>query len=319
MRPQKKRAFIGVARRLSDRLPDPLAQRVRNLGTMVIDGRGERKSTLRLVQYEVLRRATPVLAAPFGPVQLLVGAEDNEIGRTVFVTGGYERWHMEAAIDHLSSVGRPTAGKVFVDVGANIGTSTIDALVLYGFDRAVSFEPAVENLRLLRANLLWNGLDHRADVYPVALSDSDGTGVLLRSERNSGDQRFTAATCGVPGAVEEPAECKRLDSFVESGAIDVAQIGLVWIDAQGHEPNVLRGATRVLGADVPVVVEYCPWILGEAIGELDDQIARSFSSIVNLNAASAAMLEKVDLTADDLPALARRLGGRGHADLLLLP
>lgn len=324
MQAQTKLALMGVARRLSDRLPDTLARGARGVGHLVVDGQGERKSALRQLQYAVLHRTSPVLAAPFGAGELLVDSRDREIGRTVFVTGGYERWHMRAAVEHLCSMGRDPAGRLFVDVGANIGTSTVDALVHFGFGRAVCFEPAVRNARLLRANLAWNGLDERAVVHQIALSDIEGTGVLLHSPTNSGDHRFSTGRTSAPapagGGLEEPAACRRLDAFVEEGVIDPSDVGLVWIDAQGHEPNILHGARRLLDAKVPVVLEYCPWMLGPSIVDLDAEIARFFSIVVPLNpAAGGGQKDEVLRTPRDLPDLARRFAQRGYADLLLLP
>ncbi len=311
MRPGKKLAFIGVAQRWSDRLPPRWGRRARDLGKIVLDHRGERRKAWRHVQYEMARRTTPLLAASFGRGQLLVDSQDDEIGRTVFVSGGYERWHMQAAVDHLRAVGLDPTGKQFVDVGANIGTSTVDALVQFGFSRAVCFEPATDNARLLRVNLAWNDLDGRADVYTVAVSDRDGYGVLQRSATNSGDHRFSADLVGAD-------ECRRLDSFVDAGAIDPSLVGLVWIDAQGHEPNVLRGAKAILDARVPVVLEYCPWILGDAIADLDAVIADHFRTIVNLNLAAEGRTGEMMMTVPGLAALARQFATRGYADLLLL-
>src|SRR5262249_281247 len=48
----------------------------------------------------------------------------------------------------LATHGRSTKGKVFVDVGANVGTQTIYALVANDFARVVAIEPAPENLTL---------------------------------------------------------------------------------------------------------------------------------------------------------------------------
>lgn len=313
MRPGSKLALIGVGQRLSDRLPERWGRRARDLGKIALNYRGQRKHAFRHVQYELVRRASPVLAAPFGAGQLLVDAQDDEIGRTVFVSGGYERWHMEAAVSHLRAAGQDPTGKVFVDIGANIGTSTVDALAQFGFGRAVCFEPAPENVRLLRVNLVWNELDTRAAVHAVAVSDHDGRGELRLSDTNAGDHRFAAGSAGSD-------ECRRLDFFVDTGVLDPGAIGLVWIDTQGHEPHVLRGASQILAAGVPIVLEYCPWILGDGIGELDALIGRHFGTILNLNTAAERPGDTAAwLSADDLPALGRQFARRGYADLLLLP
>ena len=58
-------------------------------------------------------------------------------------------------IDELLGGTRP----LFIDIGANIGTSTIAALALPMFDSAVCCEPETENFRMLGANLALNDLD----------------------------------------------------------------------------------------------------------------------------------------------------------------
>lgn len=311
MRPETRESLIGVARRLSSRLPERWDRAARDAAKIAFDYQGDRHTALRHLRYAVVRTSAPLLAAPFGPGQVVVDARDEEIGRRVFLTGGYERAHMEAALRYLSTASIPTAGSVFVDVGANVGTSTIDALLLFGFGRAMCFEPAPDNARLLRANLVLNDLDGRADVHVVAVSDYDGRCGLFESPTNSGDRRLLTNGSGV--------ECRRLDGFVEAGVLDPAEIGLVWIDVQGHEPHVLRGAKVAIPANVPVVVEYCPWVLGDGLKDLDEEIAARFSTVVDLRAMAAGIGEEsAVLTARDLPGLAARYRRSGYTDLLLL-
>ena len=311
MRPETRESLIGVARRLSSRLPERWDRAARDAAKVAFDYNGSRRTAMRHLRYAVVRTSAPLLAAPFGPGQLVVDARDEEVGRRVFLTGGYERAHMEAALRHLAAASIPTAGSVFVDVGANVGTSTVDALLQFGFGRAVCFEPAPDNARLLRANLVLNDLDGRAAVHAVAVSDYDGPCGLLDSPTNSGDRRLLTNGTGL--------ECRRLDSFVEAGLLDPAEIGLVWIDVQGHEPHVLRGAKVAIPAGVPVVVEYCPWVLGDGLEDLDGQIADRFSTMVDLRALAAGMGEaSVMLTPSDLPRLAARYRRSGYTDLLLL-
>lgn len=312
MRPETRESLIGVAQRLSSRLPERLDRAAREAAKIAFDYNGSRRTAMRHLRYPVVRTSAPLLAAPFGSGQVVVvDARDAEVGRRVFLTGGYERAHMEAALRHLSAASLPTAGSVFVDVGANVGTSTIDALLQFGFGRAVCFEPASDNARLLRANLVLNDLDGRVDVHTLAVSDYDGRCGLLDSPTNSGDRRLLTDGSGL--------ECRRLDSFVESGQLDPAEIGLVWMDVQGHEPHVLRGAKLAIPAGVPVVVEYCPWVLGDGLDDLDRQIADRFSTVVDLRALAAGIGEEsVVLTPRDLPRLAARYRRSGYTDLLLL-
>jgi hypothetical protein len=79
-----------------------------------------------------------------------------------------------------------------------------------------------------------------------------------------------------------------LDELVARDVIDPARVGLVWIDAQGHEGHVLAGADELLDRGVPVVARFQPRLLAEAGGlELfTRQITRHFTSFVALGAVS---------------------------------
>jgi hypothetical protein len=46
-----------------------------------------------------------------------------------------------------------------------------------------------------------------------------------------------------------------LDALLEAEGLSAAEVGMVWIDVQGHELAVLRGARSLLAEHIPVVVE----------------------------------------------------------------
>ena len=321
MRPATKLALISAAQRVSVRLPPHWDRRLRELAKIALNYRGDRKTAGRHVRYRLARWVSPIVVAPFGDGCLLVDARDEEIGRTVFLRGGYERWHMEAALEQMAARGLTARGRTFLDVGANIGTSTVDALLHFGFQRALCFEPLADNVRLLRLNILLNGLEWRADVFPVALSNQDGAARLECSTVNFGDQRVCQVAAGPiePTGDDEWVDCRRLDAFVDDGVIDPDQVGLLWIDTQGHEPRILEGAKRLLEAGVPTVVEYCPWLLLERAAELEELIAEHFGTVVDLRAASAGVDGEALLDPSELPRLRKQYAAGGYTDLLLLP
>jgi FkbM family methyltransferase len=310
-------AFTREARRISRRLPGGWDRRVRDLGKALLDYRGGRGSLLRAPVYSFLARHSGLLLAPFGRGAMLVDAADKEIGRVVYLTGGYERIYMESALRVLSSRGRDQTGKTFVDVGANIGTSTLDALMHFGFERAVCFEPDDHNLRLLRMNLILNGLEDRASVVAAALTDHDGVAFLERSASNFGDHRLVD---GSPAGSHAVA-CRQLDSLVAEGAVPVDDLGLVWIDVQGHEPSVLSGAGAVLEAGVPVVIEYSPAPLRETGGldRLEKLISSFYETVVDLRLVAHGVTTGAMLPAADVTELRDRYEAWDHVDLLLLP
>jgi hypothetical protein len=49
-----------------------------------------------------------------------------------------------------------------------------------------------------------------------------------------------------------------LDGLVERGVIDLDRVGLVWVDAQRHEGQVLAGASTFRAAGIPTMVAVRP-------------------------------------------------------------
>ncbi len=133
-----------------------------------------------------------------------------------------------------------------VDVGANIGISTLDALLHFGFEKALCFEPDSWNFKILKMNLVLNDLTERVEAHRMALSNREGERLLQRTKGNSGDSQLVAPTdsIGTGDGNREVCEATRLDSYLDAHPGLLEQIGLVWIDAQGHDPIVLQGAER---------------------------------------------------------------------------
>lgn len=309
------------AQRLAARLPPPWDRRARETGKVLLDYRGARSSGRRGARFRRLARHCPLLVTPFGQGQLVVDVRDQEISRTVFMTGGYERLYMRTALDYLRGErSTSVAGTTFLDVGANIGTSTVDALLHFGFGRAVCFEPDADNVRLLRMNLALNGLEDRVEVRPLALSDVDGTAVLARSARNFGDHRLAPE----PGVSLAPAghrvDRARLDTLVADGAVRLDEVGLLWMDVQGHEPFALAGASTAVAAGVPVMLEYSPasLVAAGALEALEARVRDNYTTVVDVHLLAHGCHRDAVLRAADVDRLAARYHDVDHTDLLLL-
>lgn len=305
------------AQRLAAKLPAKWDRRVRELGKVLIDYRGARSTALRAPLYSLLGRFSPLLAARHGRATMIVDATDGEVGRTVFVRGDYERCYMEEALRFLTSYSPDRKpGPVFVDVGANIGTSTLDALLEFGFERAICFEPDSRNYRLLRLNIVLNELEPRVRTFRQALSDREGEALLRRASGNFGDSRVMLS--GESSLAEtERIEVRTLDALMEEGVVEAKSIGMLWIDAQGHDPQVLAGARRALEAGFPVVAEYWPHGLGEAGLELMEAVVPElFSSFVDLRRLRDGSGGLRD--AGEIRSLREEHLGNEFTDLLLL-
>ena len=317
--------LIARARKVSGRLPGRWDRRARDLGKAIVNYRGARRSYARHVLFGLLGHGSDVLLAPFGRAQLLVPADDEEIGRVVFATGGYERLYMTHAVAELQRLGFPVEGTTFVDIGANIGTSTIDALAYFGFGRAVCFEPDERSYRLLVANAALNGLDTRVRAFHVALSCTDGVRLLETSATNHGDNRLVAdgRRFGGGGPTGDRqvvgVECRRFDALVDEGEIPLDEVGVIWLDAQGHEPFVLQGATKALEAGIPLVMEYSPAAIetSEGLAELEAMVREHYTTVVDLHLLAAGLRSQAVLDAADIGRLRDR-ADQEHTDLLVV-
>jgi FkbM family methyltransferase len=198
--------------------------------------------------------------------------DDPWIGRALFLDGSYEPEKLDAALSVMDRLGiSPTR---VLDIGANIGTTTIELLSRMPDVSAVAFEPEPVNFTLLSQNVIANGLQDRVALHQVALSDRDGAVELEIAADNPGDHRVRtrAAESGQLGESSRATRLvpgRRLDALIDSGDVAVDASTLVCIDVQGHEAHVLAGATKLLDARVPITFEFWPYGLRRA-GRLEE-------------------------------------------------
>lgn len=201
--------------------------------------------------FALARGRRDYLTARVGSAVYLVSPLDPGVSAAVYVN---RRRPEFAVLRRAVRIIAPLrAEATFVDVGANIGTTTIPALLEHGFARAVACEPGPLAASSLRRSLDANGLTGHATVVEAAVSDEEG---VIRLRMPTGDTG-TLEVGGVAGG-EIEVESVTLDGLAERGVYDPAQVGLLWIDAQGHEAHVLAGAGRLLDAGVPLVVALRP-------------------------------------------------------------
>jgi len=224
----------------------------------------------------------------------------------------------------MSALGGTLAGGTVLDVGANIGTSIVPLLKLFGAERGVAVEPEPHNANLLRLNLDLNDLAARVDLLVMGLSDHDGTMELELSPDNSGDHRIR-----VPGADLDPKETaratlevpvRRLDALIESGEVDLGALTLAWLDVQGHEGHVLAGGGALMAGTVPIVTEFWPWAMDRNRGltRFIELVTKHVERVVDLR-ASQAEGHLVETPASGIGELAARYSGpSAFTDLLLL-
>jgi FkbM family methyltransferase len=303
----------------------------RNIRRVIQNTDGARREALRACIFLLAGRFSPFVGVEHENVRYVLSPrEPSGVCFPTFVRGYFDEEtvrSMAAALAIHAGI-NTIKGLTILEVGANIGTETVSFLVRHSVARVLAVEPDSENLRFLRANLALNEVDDRVAIYAMALSDVDGKVMLEHSEDNWGDHRIRIPDSFGPGLHDErqrvtsDVQAWRLDSLVERGEIDLDDIDLVWIDAQGHEGHILAGAERLLAANIPIVTEYWPYGLRRA-GGLDRfhaLIAQRNGFVVDLrNPAIALAADRVAELADAYAADTQDDPTFLYTDLLLLP
>jgi FkbM family methyltransferase len=243
-----------------------LTRRARSAARRIVEGLARRtllgpSSTLRTLGFHAVGSGSELVACGLpGKEWFIVSARDEIIGRDIFVKGEFDFGKFETALELLRQHRRGLVPRVLVDVGANIGPICIPAVARKLIERAIAIEPDPQNCRLLRANIELNGLGEAITVRQMAAGSEDGQELRLElSEHNWGDHRITA-----PGPEAGKAQSGRRAIPVASNRLDTICSGedsadlFLWIDVQGFEGFVLEGASALLGARPPVVVEFWP-------------------------------------------------------------
>ena len=220
--------------------------------------------------------------------RFIVSTADVNVGRKLFLNRKRSEMRLlRHALRFLAGVDRKvaTSRTTFLDIGANIGTTTVAALVGHGFRGAVAVEPEPENFRLLELNTILNGLGPRAVLLERAISDLSGTVQLDVMTGQSGKHRLSeggsdARHSGTTASVT----CSTVDQLVSEGLLEPSQLGLMWVDVQGHEAQVLRGARSILERGVPIVTEFHPAALGEAnVNRIAELVTGPYSHVVDFD------------------------------------
>ena len=270
---------------------------------------------------------TPSLTANVGKYRYHVSTRDRTIGREVFLTGGFDAACIEHIFALLARLGfQNFQGKYFLDIGANIGTTSIPVVSERGFAGGFAVEPEPANFRLLRENIAANGLGETIQCIHAALSDCIGEAEMELCPVNLGDHRLRPRDPTMQDGIYREQQralvtvpTTTFDALVASGTLQLKALGTVWIDTQGHEGQILKGAQTLLRSDVPVVAEFWPYALARAGGlDLFFQIAQShYTTFLDVRATrefSRNALQPIE----NLTALAERYPGPAMTDLILL-
>jgi FkbM family methyltransferase len=141
-------------------------------------------------------------------------------------------------------------GMNVIDVGAHIGYYTLLSSGLVDNGKVYAFEPEERNYKNLEYNIQLNS-KRNVVAYRKAVSDINGISQLYISDDLSGENSLISIDQRPNKAID--VEVVTLDSVLAG-----EKIGVIKIDVDGGELNVLRGAKIILESnpDIKIVMEY---------------------------------------------------------------
>ena len=174
----------------------------------------------------------------------------EEISKRIFIGGEFDYRVLEKGLKNLKKKKR----KFLISVGSHVGTTLIPAIKNNLFDHCIAFEPSLDNFRLLKANVNINQIEKKVTLLNMALSNKIAEGYLkLFSPNNSGDFRVVSKSKKV-----ERIKLNVLDNFTSKISRNNS---LIFMDAQGHEPEIFLGGKKTLKKKIPMIFELMPSII----------------------------------------------------------
>lgn len=238
---------------------------------------------------EILERSFPRIPA-LGSLHLCADGEyglirsalnDGLLLPTYARNGSYEPRMAKLFRDFFERTG----GGTYLDIGANIGLTTIPVAVDPNV-KCLSFEPEPTNYNFLISNVESNCKNQNVSTFQVALYKERAKLLFSLNRENIGDHKIVNGRGPNGNTIEvEAAPLDEFEPHIE-GAVAAK------IDTQGAEPFVISGGERVLSRASFVVLEFSPYHM-DLLGSDPEIVFRFLSGFRQIGIAS--------LRGNDLP------------------
>ncbi len=140
-----------------------------------------------------------------------------------------------------------------LDIGAHSGIYTLIACAVNPGVKVIAFEPIPYIWNNLVENIYLNGWENRCMAVCAAASERSGTGTLnISREREYFSSLDTNPDHG-EGSNKIVVPTMAVDDIIHESE----EVGLIKIDVEGHEYNVLLGARRMLSRNLPDIIIEC--------------------------------------------------------------
>ena len=238
-------------------------------------------------------------------IKYLLGSSDW-ISKKLFIDKSFDYRILTKAIKLL---GKKNSKLTLINIGAHIGSTAIPAIKKNNFKNLIAFEPTKRNFRLLKANIFLNEIDDRVQAYNLAISNKKANLHLGTTKGNTGGNRILRNK-------------QKNTEIVKSDILDNYTYNLnknnslIFIDAEGHEPNIFLGAKKTIKKKIPIVFEFYPSLLDKSWIKNYDLVFKNYRFFYNLHGKN----RKEKFNKENLIALFNKVNSmeKKYTDLMIV-
>jgi FkbM family methyltransferase len=187
-------------------------------------------------------------------------------------------------------------GGVYLDIGANIGLTTIPIAQQRPSVACFAFEPEPATFRNLSTNVAANCAHGNVKLFQTAVFDRCAEVKFELAPNNLGDHRIRLRDSSVNRLGEDERRTITVPAAPLDQLVDEIHGPLaVKIDTQGAEPFVVAGGTRTLANADLLVMEWAPYYMARMGGDpriVLDLLRKSFSR-ARINQAESDQIENL--------------------------
>ena len=163
------------------------------------------------------------------------------IGTEIYLNGIFEKDILELLVNFFTEIGVDEK-TLAIDIGANIGNHSLYFSEF--FSKVISFEANPHTYKLLEYNASYTP---NIETYNIGIGDKEEQLTLYENPNNYGNSSMVIHH---KYGLEVLIDIKPLDNIL----IDSEPIGLIKIDVEGMEYNVLNGAKNIIKNNQPIIV-----------------------------------------------------------------
>ena len=226
-------------------------------------------------------------------------------------------WESRLPLEEILRTRELAVGRAMIDIGANVGTTSIPRVVLGDFGWVYAIEPDPANYACLFQNVVRNRL--RGLVLPDRVAIGDTNGEMTLRMQATGTHHLVTRASDVSDSERVAVSCLTLDTWVERMGIDLADVAFIKSDTQGWDARVLAGASRVLSQKhIAWQIEFSPAMLersGRSMDEVYALLQQHFTHFIDLRSESGAHVRRTSELRKALAYVGK--GRRTYTNVLL--